>query len=57
MTAGLTAIPAPFPTLLTVALVAIVIYSAVHLVRLERAEAAERAANRRRALGNRGVAR
>jgi hypothetical protein len=52
-----TALPAPFPTLLTVALVAIVIYSAVQLVRLERAEAAEREANRRRVLGNRGVAR
>ncbi len=57
MTARVTALPAPFPTLLTVALVAIVIYSAVHLVRLERAEAAEREANRRKALGNRGVAR
>ena len=53
----MTALPAPYPTLLTIALVAIVIYSAVHLVRLEKAEAAARAANRRRALGNKGVAR
>ena len=55
--AGARAFPAPYPTLLTVALAAIVIYSAVQLVRLEKAEAAERAANRRKALGNRGVAR
>lgn len=53
----MTALPAPWPTLLTVALIAIVAYSAVGLWRLEKAEAAERAANRKRALGNRGVAR
>ena len=53
----MTALPAPYPTLLTVALVAIVIYSAVHLVRIEKAEAAEREANRRKALGNKGAAR
>ncbi len=56
MTARLTALPAPFPTLLTVALVAGIAYwSYVLFVRMPREE--RDAENRRRALGNRGVAR
>ena len=53
----MTALPSPWPTLFTIGLVAVVVYAAVHLIKLEKAEAAARAANRRRALGNRGVAR
>ena len=53
----MTALPAPYPTLLTIGLVATLIYVAVGLYRHEKAEKAAREANRRRALGNRGVAR